>query len=210
MTDNIKFSVNSKIEILMDDGIYKSDIQDISDSYAGISIPVREGVYLPLKKGELINGVYYTHKGVYKFTTVVTGRKIDRIMMVLIDHPKKFVKIQRRNFVRVSIVSKACCSVIDTGRDVEFFDGYTLDVSAGGMKLSTYKELYVGNILAVSLLLKDEEIHVKGKVIRVEKENKKNICGVSFIDVDDKTVEKIIRVLFQIMREHRKNGPGGY
>ncbi|GAA0724093.1 flagellar brake domain-containing protein [Clostridium malenominatum] len=207
MTNNIKFTVNGKIEILMEDGIYKSNIQDIYDDHIGISIPVKEGMYLPLKKGEKVEGIFYSYKGTFKFHTVVVGRKIDRIMMILIATPKNFIKIQRRNYVRVLTVSKAICSVIDSSEDAQFFEGFTLDVSAGGMKLSTTKELYSGDIIAISLTLKDEELHLKGKIIRVEKEDKRNICGVAFIDVDNRTSEKIVRLLFQIMREQRKNAP---
>ena len=45
------FNVNGRIEILMDDGIYKSNIQDIDKDYIAISIPVKDGEYLPLRRG---------------------------------------------------------------------------------------------------------------------------------------------------------------
>lgn len=207
MPNSIRFTVNSKIEILMEDGIYKSNIQDVYDDHIGISIPVREGIYLPLKKGEKVEGIFYSYKGTFKFHTIVVGRKIDRIMMILLAKPKSFIKIQRRNYVRVSTVSKVICSIIDSSEDAQFFEGFTLDISAGGMKLSTSKELNIGDTIAISVTLKNEELHLKGKIIRVEKEDKRNICGVAFIDMDNKTTEKIVRLLFQIMREQRKNGP---
>jgi len=75
--------------------------RDITDEYMAISIPVKGGSYLPLKKGEIIEGIHYENKAVYKFFTSVIGRKIDRIMMIILKKPEKFVKIQRRNYVRV-------------------------------------------------------------------------------------------------------------
>ena len=54
MSDNVEFLVNQRIEIEMEDGIYKSNIQDITDEYIGISIPVNEGKYVPLRKDEKV------------------------------------------------------------------------------------------------------------------------------------------------------------
>lgn len=215
MEDNVSFLVNHRIEILMDDGIYLSNIQDIDEGQVGISIPVKDGVYLPLRRGDRVEGLYYNSKGIFKFNTVVTGRKIDRIMMILLAHPKKFTKVQRRNFVRVPLVTNVYCAIIDKqinlnnigDNQVDFFDAFSLDISAGGMKLSTDKEVNKGDILMATMPIKDEVITIKGKVIRVENIQNKNICGICFLDVDDKTVEKIMKALFQIMREQRKNAP---
>lgn len=215
MAENIKFLVNHKVEILMEDGIYISNIQDIEDEYAGISIPVKDGSYLPLKKGEKVEGIYYSGKGLYKFNTVVVGRKIDRIMMILLAHPNRFMKIQRRNYVRVPMVTNIYCAILDktqtldniTNNQLEFFDAFSLDVSAGGMKLSTDKSIDKGNTIMITLPIKNEVINVKGKIIRVERIQNRNVCGVCFMDIDNKTVDKIMKLLFQIMREQRKSEP---
>lgn len=215
MAENIKFLVNHKVEILMEDGIYISNIQDIEDEYAGISIPVKDGSYLPLKKGEKVEGIYYFGNGLYKFNTVVVGRKIDRIMMILLAHPNRFMKIQRRNYVRVPMVTNIYCAILDktqtldniTNNQLEFFDAFSLDVSAGGMKLSTDKSIDKGNTIMITLPIKNEVINVKGKIIRVERIQNRNICGVCFMDIDNKTVDKIMKLLFQIMREQRKSEP---
>ncbi|WP_027624815.1 flagellar brake protein [Clostridium lundense] len=215
MAGDVKFLVNRKVEIIMDDGIYVSNIQDVEDEYAGISIPVKDGSYLPLKKGDRVEGVYYSGNGLYKFYTVAVGRKIDRIMMILLAHPEKFIKFQRRNYVRVPIVIKVFCAILDktinlnniTDNQFEFFDAFSLDISAGGMRLSTDRDISIGDIIMITLPLKNEVINVKGKVVRVERARDRNICGIGFMDVDNKTVEKIIQLLFQIMREQRKNAP---
>lgn len=214
MSEKVIFNINEKIEILMEDGIYKSNIQDITDEYIAISIPVKEGSYLPLRSGETVEGVYYQDKSVYKFFTPVLGRKIDRIMMIILKRPEKFIKIQRRNYVRVYFLSNISFTVIgnkDKMIDIDndesiVYSGYSLDLSAGGIRLSTAKDLFLGDKIRMNISVKEETLNLKGKVVRIEKdENNKSIYGVCFLDIDDKTVDKIMRILFQIMREQRKN-----
>lgn len=216
-----KFDVNGRIEILMDDGIYKSNIQDINENYIAISIPVREGNYLPLRLGDRVEAIYYDENKLYKFYTVVSGRKVDRVMMVLLKHPDKIFKVQRRNFVRVPFIAEVLCVVLKNNKDItdvkditdnqiDFFHGHTLDISGGGIKLSTEKELNFGELLMVTIPIRDENISVKVKVIRKEKTKAEEfLYGMSFEEVDNKTVEKIVSLLFQIMREQRKTGVKG-
>ena len=40
MAETIKFLLNHRVEIMMDDTTYLSNIQDVEEEYAGISIPV--------------------------------------------------------------------------------------------------------------------------------------------------------------------------
>lgn len=218
MSERINFKVNDKIEILMEDGIYKSNIQDITDEYMAISIPVKGGSYLPLKKGEIIEGIHYENKAVYKFFTSVIGRKIDRIMMIILKKPEKFIKIQRRNYVRVYYLSNISFAVIGNKNgiidmcndEVVFNSGYSLDLSAGGIRLSTTKELSLGDIIMMNISIKEETLELKGKVVRIEKdENNKSIYGIAFLDMNNKTVDKIMKMLFEIMREQRKLGIEG-
>lgn len=218
MNERVNFKVNEKMEILMEDGIYKTNIQDITDEYIAISVPVKDGSYLPLRKGEIVEVIYYEGKSVYKFFTSVLGRKIDRIMMITLKKPEKFIKIQRRNFVRVYFLSNISFAIIGNKNgmidindgEVIFHSGYSLDLSAGGIRLSTAKNLYLGDIIIMNISVKEENLRLKGKVVRVEKdENNKGIYGICFLDIDNKTVDKIMRILFQIMREQRKLGIEG-
>ena len=49
------------------------------------------------------------------------------------------------------------------------------------------------------------KLRIKGKIVRVYMtENKDYICGVKFIDLEEKIREKIIRLVFTIMRKQRE------
>lgn len=215
MSSNIEFEVNSRMEIEMEDEYYKSNIQDVGNDYIGISIPVNNGTYLPLHKGDKIKCIYFDNNQMYTFNTVVVSRKIDRIFIIVIKKPTDVREYQRRNFVRVPFTKEILYSVISEDNQINFLKATALNISGGGIKLaidvkSDYKIRY-GCLLIVIIPVDDKNITVKGKIVRISnnKENKKLICGVSFIDADKNTREKIIELVFGIMREQIRKGVKG-
>ncbi len=223
MSDNVEFLVNQRIEIEMEDGIYKSNIQDITDEYIGISIPVNEGKYVPLRKDEKVICHYYYNKDIYRFETVVSGRKIDKLLIIMLKKPEKVVMYQRRNFARVPLMVNIYCGILENSKkienignnQIEFFDAYSLDISGGGLRLAVdrkfEKRLNLGSMLMMTIPLSDENLTIKGKIVRVEndRKNPKIICGVSFVELDRLTRESIIRLVFKTMREQMKKGAKG-
>ncbi|NMM61438.1 flagellar protein [Clostridium sp. P21] len=220
MSEKVEFVINGKIEIEMEDGYYKSNIQDITEEYVAISIPVNNGQYLPLRKEEKITGVYYYDKEIYRFKTVVLGRKIDKILIIMIKKPDTFKKLQRRNFVRVPFMTNICCAQIKLTKDIKsigdnqikFFEACSLDISGGGMRLavdrSLKEKIHCDDILMITIPLGQESITVKTKIVRVEsdRKNPKIIYGTIFFDLDKYSRETIIKLVFHIMRNQIKNG----
>ncbi|WP_368487879.1 flagellar brake protein [Clostridium sp. BJN0013] len=219
MKCKVEFIINNRIEI--DDGgeIYKSNIQDVSEEHIGISVPVCNHKYMSLQKGDRVEGIYYEGKNIYKFYTVVIGRKIEKILIIMLKKPEKVELFQRRNFVRVPLILDILCALIPVEKSlnnlndqVEVFKACSLDMSGGGMKfavdVSLKDKLKLGDKIIITLPLVNDRLDVKGKLVRIyeNKENKKLICGVSFVELDRVSREKIIRGLFQIMREHIRKG----
>jgi c-di-GMP-binding flagellar brake protein YcgR len=211
--------VNSKIEIEMEDGFYKSNIQDVGEDTIGISIPVNEGKYLPLRRGDSIRCIYFhkKQKQMYSFDTVVTSRRIDRVLIIDIKKPENIRFYQRRNFVRVPMTMDILCAIVPTVKDskhlddqIDFFNATSLNISGGGMKLSIdiglERRFSYGKILLLTIPAGNENITVKGRLVRIDRDIKKRklICGVSFINIDEKNREKIIALVFRIMREQVK------
>ncbi|KAA8675201.1 flagellar brake protein [Clostridium sp. HV4-5-A1G] len=219
MKCNIEFTVNSRIEIEIGGEVYKSNIQDLSDDCIGINIPVNNHRYIALKKGDKIAAVYYSGKNIYSFHTVVVGRKIEKILIIMIKKPTEVEVVQRRNFVRVPIIFDVLCAMVPVRKDphnlddqVRVFNAYSVDMSGGGMKVVVndkleYK-LQIDDIIMVTIPMENDSLTVKGKIVRIDrnKDNSKLILGLAFTDLDKMSRERIIRLLFQIMREHIKKG----
>lgn len=216
MLDNLKFIINSKIELYYGDNYYKSIIEDVQDNFISISIPTKDGEYVPLRKGEMIEVIYYYRYNIYKFYSQVIDRKITNIPVILIEHPKEIFKIQRRKFVRVPIVCSIVYSKLDMENETfkankylrsnETFKAIMVDLSGSGMKIKVKGELNTGDIILASIPIETENVALKGEVVRVDKdeENRLNVYGINFIDIEDNFREKLIKFIFKVMRQQMK------
>ncbi|MEG0772960.1 flagellar brake domain-containing protein [Clostridium sp.] len=211
--NNISFQINQKLEIMCEDGaIAKSVIQEIEEHCIYIGVPMNGGMYYPLNKGDIIEAYYKDNRGnVYKFNTVVTGRKFDKIPLLMIEMPSEVYKVQRRTFVRIDhlfdISYAPIKEVIENPTKKvlkeDFIKGYALDISGGGMRIKISTEVKLGDYLMVSVPIGDEIFLAVSKVVRVERdlENKFLICGIAFKELNNNTREKIIEYIFKNMRK---------
>ncbi|MBL4937977.1 PilZ domain-containing protein [Clostridium sp. YIM B02515] len=208
MAEDLKFTINNKVEISWDDGYYKSNIENVDDKFICISIPIKEGQYIPLRKFEQVEVIYYQGSDIYKFYTTVVDRKVDVIPIIVLAFPKEVFKVQRRKFVRVPIVCTMEYSKLEN-KTQNIVKAIMVDLSGGGMRIKlSNDQLSIGNLIKAYIPVGDDNVEVKGEVVRVEKDdpNKMNIYGINFLDLDDKNREKIIRFIFQIMRDQMKKG----
>lgn len=212
---NLALQINSKIEVVVKNEIYKSDIQDITESYIAITVPVKNTSYLPLTKGEEVSINYYDGKDKYNFESTVTGRTIDKIFLILLSPPRNIKLVQMRNYVRVAVVQDIAMAKLDKSmqnrrevlESLKFEKALLLDLSGGGIRIKTKQNLREGENVVVSMQLNNEVIPLKATVIRAEKqEDMTSICGLNFIDINEKIRELIIKQVFNVMREQRRKG----
>jgi c-di-GMP-binding flagellar brake protein YcgR len=207
------FKINKKLEILIDEKYFNSNIQDVTEEYIAISIPINAGEYVPLSKGTVIDVVYYEEENCYKFKSSVIGRKFEKIPILLLAKPKEIKKIQRRKYVRISVVNtvkyknlknepRINPSTVDKS---EYLKAVLVDLSGGGMRIMVSEEIKLNDFLLVSLTLNNEEIFIVGQAMRILKdESGRFSCGLSFEFLDNSTRERIIKFTFQLMREQMK------
>ncbi len=209
----IKFLINSRIEILEEEKIYKSIIQDENSEYIAISLPVREGVYMTPVQGQKLEVLYYDSLNVYKFEAVVQSRRIENnIHQILLGYPQNIIKIQRRKFVRVDVAFYIKYAKLDKTSAVsnleqeQSYKGIMLDLSGGGFRISTDYKLSIHDRIITELPANDDTLMVMGEVVRVEKSpDGKYLCGISYVDISERIRDKIIQYIFTLMRKQRRN-----
>lgn len=214
---DVNFNVNSKCEILVDDKVYKSSIQDIGEDYIGISTAIANGKYAPLIRNEQITVIYYDENNLYGFNTSVIGRRMDKIPIILLAMPKDIKKIQRRKFFRVSLLKNVEYLKVDQNisdstfnrliKNLEAFNkGLIIDLSGGGLKLKTKEEVKVEDRFIIKIPLEYENVFVISDCIRVFRDINTNlyVSGFSFFNIERNTQDKIIAYIFGIMREQMK------
>lgn len=206
----LEIGLNRIISIFWDDKkVYKATVQDEDEDFFSITIPAAEGNYLFLKEGDWISATFNDDKGnVYKFTTGIIKRKIDNnIPMYVLNIPEKFIKVQRRNYVRVSTILPVEYARFKVDSETIFdvlSPATLLDLSGGGLKIKIKNKLDLSEKIAVKIKYNDEEVIVKGKIVRVDKtEGSEFICGLLFENIYEKDRDKVIKIVFTIMRKQR-------
>ena len=145
----VDFKLNKKLEILINEKYFNSNIQDITEDYIAISIPSSAGEYVPLSKGSIIDVLYYAEENLYKFKSIIIGRKFENIPILLIAKPEQVKRIQRRRYVRVPLVKtakyinlknepKVNLSTID---DSKYLKAVLVDLSGGGMRVKVSEKI---------------------------------------------------------------------
>lgn len=209
----VDFKLNKKLEILVDEKYFNSNVQDVTEAYIAISIPTNAGEYLPLAKGAIIEVIYYEEENIYKFASTIIGRKFENIPILLIAKPKEIKKIQRRKYVRVPLIQtakyinfkndpKTNLSKIDVKK---YLKAVLVDLSGGGMRVKISEEIKSNDFLLVSLTVNEEDVLIVGQTKRIVKDDDgRFICGLSFESLDNAVREQLIRYIFQLMRNQMK------
>lgn len=216
---NSSININDKCEIIWEKDVYKSNVQDITDKYIAISLPVANGSYASLVRGDSIELIYSDDKNVYSFYSTVVGRKKDKIPMILISIPDedKIRKIQRRKNFRVELAKEVQYKVIRKKKITkalmsyslkhleEFSIGTMLDLSGGGARITINERLDKNDAIIIYLPLNDRNVLVPCICVRcVKNQSGTYVCGFKFYEIDGNQRENIILYTFDIMRERMK------
>ena len=210
---NVNFKINKKLEILVDEKYFNSNVQDVTDDYIAISIPTNAGEYLPLSKGAMLDVIYYEEDNIYKFASTIIGRKFENIPILLLAKPKEIKKIQRRKYVRVPLIKTAkyinlkndSKSNLSTINESKYLKAVLVDLSGGGMRVKVSEQIKANDFLLVSLTVNKEDVLIVGQTKRIVKDDDgRFICGLSFESLDNETREQIIKYIFQLMRDQMK------
>lgn len=204
--EKLKLEINGNIVIEYEDKKYKSTIQDIRDREFLINIPVLDGEYLTLNAGSKFTADYYAEGGnYYEFDSTVISRVVEKnLPMYIVYKPEKAHKIQRRNFVRVSLTEYAIYKKTEN-EECEWHQGVLLDLSGGGLKIKVKEEIKMNEQIIVNLYCDEETYAVKGKTVRCDvTEDREYICGIEFCELDERKRDKIIEKVFTVMRKQRE------
>ena len=137
----------------------------------------------------------------YAFNTEVLGRKLGNIPTIMLSCPpsEEFVKIQRREFVRVN-------TPVDIAVEYNnnFFQFVTEDISAGGLAIHLNKDVpFVEgesvNLTIVLVFMNGEIRYVKtsANVVRIIVKNRITLASLQFTDTENIDKQYIVRFCFE-------------
>lgn len=208
---NLALLVNNRLDVLFEEKIYRCQIQDIGENFFNINLPASEGQYLTVPRGLDLEFMSFCDDGdVFKFkSTIISRSQENNIPMYVMTNPYDIVKIQRRDYVRVKVAQIISYITgnykIDDIEKLKLNTAILLDLSGGGMRVKLKEKLSKGDSIVSELKYSSQQALVKGTIVRVETtEDKQWIYGVNFDNIDERTRDKIIRMVFDIMRKQRE------
>lgn len=147
----------------------------------------------------------------YAFNTEVIGRVNDRIPMVKLSLPndEDFVRIQRREFVRVTTPVDVAVEHLK-----QYYQFVTEDISAGGLALNlkSYPPFSEGDTVKLTIVLpyntgEIRYVQTDAEVVRIFEKNSQLIASLQFTKTDDLDKQYIVRFCFERQLMLRKETP---
>ena len=146
----------------------------------------------------------------FAFNTEVLGHKKENISMIMLSCPPddEFIKIQRREFVRVQ-------TPVDVA--VEYDNHFTQlvadDISAGGVLLTLSKPINFkdGDTVRLTIVLpymnnEIRYIQTDALVVAIVERDNRTLASLQFTDTDDIDKQYIVRFCFERQLQIRKKG----
>lgn len=195
--------INCILDIMdKDRKVYKSRVQEVNKNNIVIDIPTENGEYLLLNKNDEIRAIIYNEKTamLYKVKFTIIERKVENnLKLYKLTMPYEIKKLQRRNYVRVDVTKDI---KYKTKSDKVYSDALALDLSGGGMKFKIDKKLELNDEIELIVELDGKFAKVKGEVRRISQDtkDKKYIVGYEFTEIAEIVREKIVEIVFSIMR----------
>lgn len=204
--EELIIDVNGNISVAYEEKYYKSIVQEVEENYFLINLPVEDGVYLTLGEGDKIDLIYFSDFGYfYKFESEVISRVIENDMpMYKMTKPEVAERVQRRNYVRVSLTEYAVYKK-QNSKELHWQEGMLLDLSGGGLRLKVKEKIQSGEKIAINIYFESDSMEMVGKILRCTKsEVGEYICAIEFVDIDERKRDKIVQKVFSVMRKQRE------
>lgn len=208
---------------------YKSKIVDlINENTVKLVMPIEGGniVLLPLEG--VFDIFFYTNNGLYQSKGKVIERlKENNLFVFIFEMTQPIKKNQRREFYRFNcIIDMKYASITESeskmilpevieearGNKIKWSDGFIVDISGGGIRITTNNEFAKGSYIITNFNLMINHIMKQySTVVKVISSEKiLNRSGQyesrgKYISLRKEEIEEIVRYIFEEERKSRKN-----
>ena len=187
--NNLKLAVNSRIEVLKNENIYKALIIDTEEDNIKINIPVYKDEDLMLSRDDTIKINSYSEEGkCYSYNCdVLSQGKDNNVIYYRLSMPYNVKNIQRRDFFRVSLLGdiEYINTINMTEEEISkmpYSIGSMIDLSGSGLKVKVKEDLKKGDHVLIKLKLTNTCIIVKSEIVRVEStEDNQRLYGINLL-----------------------------
>ena len=207
-----KLFVGLSVEIVVHDGEYKgryrTKIEEIGVKILSIGVPIAQRQFIPLREGTELEVTFWDDVSAYSFSSVIINRIAVPVPTFVIEHPNKIHRIQRRQYVRLTISTPFDYYVLEKEGLSKVHKGCMIDLSGGGIQFKSKNNLPPNTIIVIKITMGNTDTELSASVIRsIEAEETDHYkISAEFHEISEKTRDKIIRYIFDLQREMRKKG----
>jgi len=209
----LKINLPVKIARSNEKIFYSSTVQDIGDDFLTIMAPLQDGYPLILRPGEAVLGRFIQERRSFFFYTFVLGKhKENEVIFLELSMPEEIKEDQQRATIRFPIlmdVEKSAIPSLQKEEEPVYEKTKALDISAGGMKITSSLEYPVGTVFSIRFSLEfnengnNQSVHFTTRALLVyckEMEKQKIYhIGIEFIDLKEPQRDKIFKFIFNRM-----------
>jgi c-di-GMP-binding flagellar brake protein YcgR len=213
-----KLKAHQRVQLNIVEGQYKgnyySRIEDlVGDETIIVALPPVDNAAVMVHVGDIINVFYWDSMAQYAFEAKVINRQDGVTPTITLEKHSEVQRMQRRSYFRIQTGLRVVFSVErdddDESAEPQYYEGLTLNISGGGMLLSTSVKLEMGDTLLIKLYLSEQEYMVAtGRVERLEYLASKDLyrAGIIYVAIHENDRDKIIAFVFKKEIDLRKKG----
>jgi c-di-GMP-binding flagellar brake protein YcgR len=171
----IYFNVGTKIQMDYFDAMGHSHeyisqvIEFIDDEFIDVLIPMHNKRDVYLRQDTILKIILVKGEAIYEFKAALYEKILGRIPLLRLKILSEVNKIQRRDFYRLKLMRDIEARLVEDFEQKkygELFKCILHDISAGGVLLSSSKELQEKDLMEFTLDLNENKLTVYGAVVR--------------------------------------------
>ncbi len=170
--------------------------------------PKKEGEYIFLESKTPIEIEAKASGSLYLFETTTVGTLPGKIPTVVVTIPKRVIKIQRRRFVRIPLLSSI--EIVKSKDLLNVYNSTLVDISAGGFGVFSKDKFIIDEDCTITMEFEKFKLFkVKARVVRIgdtDKEMGITNYGFEFVNISKSTQDKILKFIFERQRAVAKLG----
>ncbi|MDX9871945.1 MAG: PilZ domain-containing protein [Clostridia bacterium] len=191
---------------------YPTNVQDITDQGIYLTSPAKGGFIFRLPEGMTVKVFFSNQLAGYSFNAQVRRNENGTIPMLVLNHPEKVVKIQKREYVRVPYALDVQLSWTDSEQKEYALTCKSRDISAGGILLVVKKRLPLAkdNVVQLKFTVSGKEYQATGQIVKNEIERGSGgafyTLGIKFTSLQENEKNSLVQSVFQRQIELKKKG----
>ncbi len=187
-------------------------VEIINNEYIDVLIPIHKKRDVYLSQDALLKIVLVKGEAIYEFKAVLHEKLFGRIPLLRLKIFSEVNKIQRRDYYRLKLMGDLEARLVEDLKERkygELFKCNLHDISAGGVLLSTNKELQEKALLEFTLNLNGNKLIVYGTIVRKTLTGNHRApysYGVKFEKMSELEKTAITKFIFEEQRRLIKKG----